>query len=160
MDLLSVDNCNRENFRGNLIRVEHSLEKISRPLMEFIGVMCHFLTNSINSHVETTQRLLHKLSKLKPFDMNFLLVIEATLSSPVRGHTPCDLIIILKYPRRKKKSMLTFELHLIKTDQVLISPDDQDLTCSICSQSMRPKDSSLGTFLRLLYAQICKVFSI
>jgi len=50
--------------------------------------MCRFLTNHIKSHVETTHTLLHKLSKLKLFDMKFLLVIEATLSSPVRDQSP------------------------------------------------------------------------
>ena len=36
----------------------------------------------INSHVETIQRIFHKLDKLKLFDIEFLLVLEAVLSCP------------------------------------------------------------------------------
>jgi len=80
--------------------------KFQGKRLKLIGVIGHFSTNSINYHVETTQRSLHKLGKSKSFNMKFSLVIEEASSFRMSGQTTWDLIPMLKYPRQKKKSML------------------------------------------------------
>ncbi len=82
--------------------------KFQDKWLKLAGVTGHFSTNPINSHVETTKRLLHKLGKLKSFNMKFSLVIETALSFRMRGKTPWNLIPMLKYHHQKKKSMLAF----------------------------------------------------
>jgi hypothetical protein len=80
--------------------------KFQGKRLKLAGVIGHSLRNPINSHVETTQRSLHKLGKLKSFNMKFSLVIEEASSFRMSGRTTWDLIPKLKCPRQKKKSML------------------------------------------------------
>jgi hypothetical protein len=61
------------------------LTLLTLTLKKLARVMGHFSTNPINSRIGTTQRLLHKSGKVILFGIKFLLLIEVSLSSRMRG---------------------------------------------------------------------------
>ncbi len=80
--------------------------------MKLVGVIGHFSRNLIKAYVKATHRLFRKSSKLEPFDMKFLLVIEAAVSS--RMIDACDqgssCSICDQNMRPKNSSLGTFDL--------------------------------------------------